>query len=72
MCLAKIYERNMDQEKVLIAENIARLKPAGDQLQVTDLFGTSKVISGYLDSLDFENSIVWIRKEETDSDRKEH
>ncbi len=72
MCLAKIYTQNKTQGNVLIAENIAKLKSDGNQIQITDLFGARNVISGYLESMDFENSIVWIRKEETDSDRKEH
>jgi predicted RNA-binding protein len=56
MCLANIYRRGNGGK--LIIKDIAYLKVDGDQIEVENLAGESKILQGRIKEIDFMNSDI--------------
>ncbi len=56
MCLANIYRRGNGGK--LITKEIAYLKVDGDQIEVENLAGESKILQGRIKEIDFMNSDI--------------
>lgn len=58
MCLANIYQRGHGGK--LIIEDIAYLKIDGNQIEVENLAGDSKMLRAKINEIDFMNSDVFV------------
>lgn len=58
MCLANIYQRG--NRRKLIIKDIAYLKIDGDQVQVENLAGESRILQARINEIDFMNSDIFV------------
>jgi len=66
MCLATVYvEDDGQREKVM--QDVAWIKPANGGLQLTTLFGESRLFQAQIESIDLMNSLIVLKKMTTDS-----
>jgi predicted RNA-binding protein len=60
MCLANIYQRGNGSK--LIIKDVAYLKVDGNQVEVENLAGESKMLRAKINAIDFMNSDIFVDK----------
>ncbi len=60
MCLAKVYMAGQEKEPVL--EDVASIQIEEGKVRAFTLFGETREIAGYLNSIDFEKSVIVLGK----------
>lgn len=63
MCLAKVFVNNWSEQPVF--QDIAHMRVNGDKIELEDLFGEEKVISGSLVEIDFSTSKILLQQVHT-------
>ena len=65
MCLATVFIEDDGQRKQVM-QDVAWIKPADGGLQLTTLFGESRLFQAQIESIDLMNSLIVLKKMTTD------
>jgi len=66
MCLATVYIED-DGQREQVMQDVAWIKPANGGLQLTTLFGESRLFQAQIESIDLMNSLIVLKRVTIDS-----
>ena len=66
MCLATVFIED-DGQREQVMQDVAWIKPANGGLQLTTLFGESRLFRAQIESIDLMNSLIVLKRMAIDS-----
>lgn len=63
MCLSTVYSTR-DNEKKLVAKNVASVTVRDGKLVFTDIMGIPTVVDAAIERIDLMDNFIWIREHE--------
>jgi predicted RNA-binding protein len=66
MCLATVFIED-DGQREQVMQDVAWIKPANGGLQLTTLFGESRLFQAQIESIDLMNSLIVLKRMAIDS-----